>query len=412
MIQYTKQIIVLSAIFQLIVSTIYAQNGAASAYTSFGVGRIENSATIKNQGMGGTGIALPSQYSVNSLNPASLSGIESEQMLIDIGLKLNYTSYEHNTESGGGFSGGLNNLILAFKSGKKLFTSISLTQYSSVGYNILSSAYIEGTDIPVSKSYEGTGGLNEFALANSYAANKNFSLGLKLSYLFGQLKKNEFYSATDIGGDLNVDYSDYLQQFDVETGFQYKIPLANSNLFIGGIYSPQIKFKTTREVTTSSSSGAGIFEEVDSDDYEIASNIAGGLAWTNVHGIKVALDYHFQNWDEIEYGNALAEYKDSHRFSGGMEFRRRKSRRVNPYLWQLGGYYEDSYIKVKGKTILDRGITCGVGIPMNTKNSYLNISLNYGKRGTASNTLINEDYYKVSVSMSMMEGWFRKIKFD
>lgn len=35
-----------------------AQNGASSAYTTFGVGRIESASTIKYQGMGGVGVAL------------------------------------------------------------------------------------------------------------------------------------------------------------------------------------------------------------------------------------------------------------------------------------------------------------------------------------------------------------------
>ncbi|WP_430932764.1 hypothetical protein [Saccharicrinis sp. 156] len=396
----------------LFTETIAAQNGAPSAYTNFGVGRIESAATVKYQGMGGAGIALPSQYSVNSLNPASLSSIKSEQMLIDFGIRSSYTNYEHDTESGNGLSGGLNNINLAFRSGKRWVTSFNISQYSSVGYNILSTDYIEGTTMQISKSYEGSGGLNKLAMSNSLTLGKNLSLGLELSYIFGKLTKQENYYSSVIGGELDIEYADFLQQIYLEAGFQYKIPLAKSNVFVGATYSPEANFKTSREVVTSSTSGAGIYEDLDRESYKIPATYGGGLGWMNHHGIQVAVDYRFQNWANIDYGNSLANYKDSHRFSGGLEYQRRKSRRANPYTWRLGGYYEDSYIEVKGKTILDRGITAGIGIPMRSKNSYLNMSINYGQRGTANNTLITENYYGISVSMSMLEGWFRKRQFE
>ena len=412
MVKRLNTALLLFVIFQMFTLNADAQNGAPSAYTSFGVGRIENEATVKYQGMGGVGIALPTKYSINALNPAALGSIESEQMLIDIGLRSGYTEYEHDTESGSGLSGGLNNITLAFKSFKNIISSVNLTQYSSVGYNISSSDYIQGTTSEIYKGYEGSGGLNKLGFSNAYVPFKNFSLGLEVSYIFGKLNKEENYYSDEIGGSLAVEYADFLQQICLKTGFQYKIPFKKYDLFIGGTFSPETKFATSREVTTSSSSGAGIVEEVDADAYKIPATYGGGLGWVNKNGIKVALDYKFQNWANIDYSNTLASYKDSHRFSGGVEYKNKKSRRANPYLWQLGGYYEDSYIEVKGRSLMDKGITCGVGIPMRSRNSYLNVSFNYGQRGTSNNSLITENYYGLSLSMSMTEAWFRKRQFE
>lgn len=407
-----KQLIVLTVVLFTRCQINWAQTGSPSPYTSFGVGRIENSSTVKHQGMGGAGIALPSQFSANTLNAASLSAIRGEQMIIDLGIRANYTQFEDGSESGNSMAGGLNNISLAFRTGKKIATAISISQFSSVGYSILTSAYIDGSSNKIAKEFEGKGGIDELALSNSFALGDHLSLGVKLSYLFGKLSKTEYYSGEEIGGDLSVDYSEFLQQGYFQLGLQYQIPLKESSLFLGGTYSKHTEFKTSRKVETSSTSGAGIYEDLDTDPYEIPTNIGGGLAWVNNTGISIALDYRFQNWDQITYRDAVAQYQDSHRFSGGLEYTRGKSRKANPYIWRLGAYYEDSYIKVKGRGIIDQGLSCGVGIPTRVDKSRINISFNYGRRGTANNTLIAEKYYGLSVSMSMVEVWFNKRKFE
>lgn len=98
-------------------------------------------------------------------------------MLIDLGIRSSFTTYEHNTESGNGLSGGLNNISLAFRSGKRLVTSFNIVQYSSIGYNVASSDYIEGTSTQIAKNYEGNGGLNKVAMSNALVLGKNLSLG-------------------------------------------------------------------------------------------------------------------------------------------------------------------------------------------------------------------------------------------
>ncbi len=391
---------------------VNGQNSSPSAYTSFGIGRIEEIGSARYKAMGGAGIALPSAYGINSLNPASLANIHAEQMYIDLGIKGNYTSYSHNTQSGTGLSGGLNNLWLAFKSTKNLKTAVGLRQYSSVGYNVVSSAYIQGTSTAIAKNYEGSGGINQLAISNALKLGNNFSLGARVSYLFGKLKKTELFTSSEIGGELSIQYADFLQQLYLETGFQYAIPFEKSKITIGGIYNLETVFKSDREVLTSSTSGAGITEELDGDDYSLPALYGGGISWTNQSGIKVAFDYKNQDWSGLYDGSNLVQLKNSHYFNGGVEYFRKKSRRANPYLWRMGGFYQDSYIKVKGNTIVDRGITAGVGIPLRTQKSYLNVSFKYGHRGTRSGSLITENYYEIGVSMSMVESWFRKMQFD
>ncbi|WP_068472845.1 hypothetical protein [Saccharicrinis aurantiacus] len=389
-----------------------AQTNSLSPYSSFGVGRIENSGFGNNQGMGGAGIALPTTNRINALNAASLSGVDSLEMLFDIGLGINSTTYSSSSGDASAVSGGLNNIALAFKLSPIINTSIGISQFSSIGYNVTSSTYIDGGNSEINKSYEGSGGIDEVFISNSISIFKNFSLGLKFSYLFGQIKKTEYYNDSEIGGELELNYADNLKQIYFEPGFQYHINTTKNTFSIGGIYSPEVNFNSSRSVTTSSTSGAGIIEDIDGDNYELPSMMAGGVAWVNKSGIKLAIDYRLQKWSNIEYTSVKVSYKDSHKFAAGLEYTNTKSKRAAPYIWQLGGYYEDTYLKVKGKSIVDRGINLGVAVPLRNKDSYLNLNFNYGKRGTNDNTLITEDYYGMNLSLSIMEQWFKKQKLN
>lgn len=394
-------------------AALLGQTGAPSAYTNFGIGSINNSGLVKNQGMGGTGMAIQTDNFINALNPASLTGIDSLNMLIDMGLRVNFTNYKTNEGNGDAISGGLHNISLAFRSAKNLYTSFGLSQVSSVGYNVATTSTIEGSMDIIGKEYKGTGGVNEVYLSNAVGIGKNFALGLKLSYLFGGIEKTEVFSSSVIGGALSVEYTDYVQQFKFEPGFQYRVNVFDQEISVGATYSPEVDFATNRSVTTSSSSGAGINEDIDDGtDYKIPVNMAGGVAWANKRGLKIAADYRFQEWSSVSYKSRAADLKDSHRFSMGAEFRNRETKRANPFLYQLGGYVEDSYIKVEGNSIIDTGISAGIGIPMRNSRSYFNINLNYGRRGPRGGDLIKENYFGINLSLSMVEFWFMKRQFD
>ncbi len=392
--------------------TGYCQVTNPSVYTAFGIGKLNNSGLTKNQGMGGTGLAQSSDNFINILNPASLTGIDSLNMLIDIGLGVGKANYKTNEGNGNSTYGGLSNISLAFRSSNNTFTGFGLSQYSSVGYNITTSENINGSLDAVTKEYRGDGGIDQVYLSNAILINKNLSLGLKISYLFGRITKTETFESQIIGGKLTVEYADNIKQFSFEPGFQYQFKVKDNKIRLGATYCPEIEFATSREVTTRSSSGAGIFEEQKTDNYIVPTNIAGGVGFTNKMGMTLAFDYRYMNWANVSYSSKAASLKDSHRFSGGAEYRNAESKNANPFLWQFGGYFEDSYIRVEGRSIIDAGVNFGVGIPMKNSKSYVNIGVNMGRRGARDNSITTENYYGINIGLSMVEYWFRKRQFE
>jgi hypothetical protein len=57
-------------------------------------------------------------------------------------------------------------------------------------------------------------------------------------------------------------------------------------------------------------------------------------------------------------------------------------------------------------------MTLGFGLPTSGAMSNFNIGLEYGKKGTTINGLVQETYGSVSLSFSLNDKWFRQYKIN
>jgi hypothetical protein len=85
---------------------------------------------------------------------------------------------------------------------------------------------------------------------------------------------------------------------------------------------------------------------------------------------------------------------------------------LNRIQYRLGGYYGNTYHKLHGEQLKDYGMTFGLGLPYKNTNSVFDISFCIGQRGTLQNNLIKENYFSVSLNMSLYDYWFIKRKFN
>jgi hypothetical protein len=58
------------------------------------------------------------------------------------------------------------------------------------------------------------------------------------------------------------------------------------------------------------------------------------------------------------------------------------------------------------------GITFGVGLPLGRSLSNLNLGFELGKRGTTRADLVEENYLKINIGISLNDRWFRKRKIN
>ena len=80
--------------------------------------------------------------------------------------------------------------------------------------------------------------------------------------------------------------------------------------------------------------------------------------------------------------------------------------------YRFGGYLTDTGMIVQNQPIEESGITFGVGLPLSGTFSNLNLNVGVGQRGTTQGGLIEEQFVKFSLGLSLNDRWFIKRKIN
>jgi hypothetical protein len=78
--------------------------------------------------------------------------------------------------------------------------------------------------------------------------------------------------------------------------------------------------------------------------------------------------------------------------------------------WRLGGNYTNSYINANGRGTQNFAITAGVGFPFRSSKSIVNLNIEYGKIGSTANEMLQEQYFRFGINLTLNENWFFKSK--
>ena len=81
-------------------------------------------------------------------------------------------------------------------------------------------------------------------------------------------------------------------------------------------------------------------------------------------------------------------------------------------VYRTGFRFEDTGLKINNEVIKEFGISFGVGLPVGRIFSNANIGFEIGKRGTKNANLVEENFIKFQVSLSLNDRWFEKRKFN
>ena len=174
-------------------STLAARAGSGgSVYSIFGIGDIQYLPSATSQGMGYTGIGLPSAATINSMQPASwarISRVRVDAGLLYEGFKssdADKSIYLANTN----FNGAL--LAIPISTDNGIVTVLGFTPYSDVNYSIFVRGIQEGIDYQLNNS--GSGGVSRGLAGLSYSPLPDLSFGASFNYLFGTIDNSTTFS--------------------------------------------------------------------------------------------------------------------------------------------------------------------------------------------------------------------------
>jgi hypothetical protein len=415
-----------------------AQNASVSPYSRYGIGDIPFGGFVKNNGMGGSGIAFRNTLNINLANPASYSAITLTTF--ETGASATFTKFKTETLEQNKSDATFSYFALGFPVVKnKWGAALGLVPFSNVGYKIFD-PQTDANAGDVLFTYDGSGGLNRVFIGNSLNLFDNLSAGINTSYLFGSLKrisKVEFFSSnflnsrfteTTTMGDFHFDFglqyvADSLPKKIKSDSTVTKIK-SDRSLTIGFTYSLPANLSAERSFLQEryQSSGILIFVQDTTENTEgekgtikLPYSIGFGAAFRQGSKWLIGAEAAMQNWEDFSSFGEGDVLKNSLRLNAGAQYI--PDERAMKSYWQsvqyrMGFFYDKTYLRLKSTQLNEYGVTIGLGFPVRKGLSMIQLSAQFGRRGTTENNLIQEDFARISLGITFNDRWFIKPKFD
>jgi len=424
---YKNKLLLLVLSSVIFVQFTTGQNNTNSPYTRFGYGDISDTNNGEQRALGGVAIGSRSSTSINTVNPASYSSVDTLNFMFDIGSSALISRFSDQKKGINTFNANLEYITMQFKLTKSIGFSAGLLPYSFSGYNFYTNdtTYLKNNQkrdtIPYVKSFLGSGGFSQVYMGLSANLFNHLALGVNAYYLYGTINNYRDLSFASTSGFNSTTQVNKIKanNFRFRFGLQYFNTFDQKHdLTLGLIYEPKIKLNGGFSQITSSV----LNDTIDANhpnytDYgfELPTMYGIGLNYTFDKKLSLGLDYSMQEWKNAEYFGKLDSLSNRSKLALGVEYQpnprgRKFSDRIR---YRAGLNMSDSYFKVEGITQPKNfGITCGLGLPLYNKTSnsisMLNASFEYGKIGTSDK--LREDYFKISLNVVFNEHWFMKRK--
>jgi hypothetical protein len=424
---------ILIAIICISTTGMYAQDGTVSPYSFFGIGDLRTAGTVENQMMGGIAVYADSTH-LNLRNPAAYAqlGIDAWEnnglVVYTAGISNKRFRIEDFTTVENSSVTNLDYLSLGFGVGNKLGMGFGIMPYSSVGYN-LEDEQVRGTE-ELTTIFSGSGGLNRVYYSIGYELAKNLSVGATVNYNFGSLSSERLQQIEDVQFGSFDRRSSKVNGFDFNYAVNYT-PLINNKYRLHSSVrintQGNLVSKNERSIGSFSVASGFTIEEVDinlegqnlkNTEFKIPTTTTIGLGFGEDRKWFLGGEYSLQGLSGFEnpfLGVDNIVYKDASSFAFG-GFITPDSGSFSSYFkrmtYRAGLRLDNTGMVVSDVDINNFGITFGVGLPLGRSLSNLNLGFELGKRGTTRADLVEENYLKINIGISLNDRWFRKRKIN
>lgn len=430
--RYSSFLVGLVVVF-IISTPLKGQFNTYSPYTRFALGDLTKPGIAQNMAMGGTGLAIHESNRINYVNPAAFSALDSTSVYFDFGANTYSNRYETTDYSNTWWNMNLHHVAFGSSMGKHMGFSAGIIPYSSIGYNI-KQEYDDFTHgMAMDTYYTGEGGTLDFYVGTSIKLWERLSVGLTMNYLMGKLTRTR-----TVDFPMNSGYSDVNSSEEVNLrtpvftlGMQYKEVYGDKFFFtVGGTYDFKASTELSNEYTvhntfypddpvwlndsTQINPQYILGEDTALTTLNIPQKIGIGVAFGIPNKLTITGDYYRQDWTGTQSGQNFATTSASSMHFGteytpDVEAIRGYHKLIS---YRVGGYYSNSYLMVNDYQLKDYGITFGVGLPVKTLKTSINVAFTLGTRGTTEYNLVKENYGILTFNVTLHDLWFRKRRFD
>lgn len=404
-----------------------AEARGGSVYSSIGVGfPMDNtSAGLLSQGI--LGLTNVNRETSGLANPALWA--ETFYTQAGTGVQLTRSNAKNIATEGStiNLQTGYLHVLFPVKPGKAGLSfglyPVTRSNYRAVNSNSFQST--PTTSIDYTNEVQSFGGVNKFEIGFAFKLTKNFAFGYAPSVAFLTLKNSEALDFNVIGfldhsQEINYSGAAFAQRFGL-TGTFSSVLSQNDKLSLGASINLPYSLDVSEEFTS--------IKNVEGFDQEVKLNAgedtkgeinmpfeaAFGLGYAPSTFTNFSVEAQMQNWSGFE--NELDPttenlMQDRIKIGVGGQFhpyRRNLDTFLSGFKYSAGLSYDTGHLNIQNEDISTLWINAGIGIPSKVA-SFVDLSVQYGIRGTTNNNLFEEKIWSFGVSVNLTELMFVRPK--
>lgn len=405
-----KKIIISACLLISFVS--FAQQGTASPYSFYGIGDMKFKGTLEYRSMGGVAVEQDSIH-MNVENPSSYANLK--QTTFTVGGTYGTSNLKTDTQTAKATRSTFDYLLVGLPMGK-FGAAFGLIPVSSVGYKIRDDN--TGTPGATSSQFEGKGGVSKVFVGFGYKLKPNWNIGLDVQYNFGKIETTSLEAITGVASSTMEYNTSRLSGVNFNIGTMYQRKLKEKlNLYTSLNYTFGSTLKSDGERIIQVGADQTVFPPYERN-LKLPNRVTMGAGIGEARKWLVGTTLAFQgsgNFNNYYNTKENVRYENYAKYAVGGYFIPNYAS-FNSYFsritYRAGLKYEKIGLVVNNESINDIGMSLGAGFPITGSFSNINFGIEFGKKGTVSSNLIQENYINLSLGFSFNDKWFVKSKFN
>lgn len=428
-----RKLILIAIVFCLTTSLASAQSGtesqasSGSVYSQLGVGYPVGIASTSAASAGLLGVSFNDPTVGNIANPAHWGNTYYGLGSGGLNLHTFSASDANSSVASTDFSVNQFQLQLPIIRGKlgvsASFTPLTRTNYKNVRGDI---RFIDRGTAQDTLFYRiennGSGGVNRGELGLGWRINKYISVGYAASAVF--ISRDDKYKAQF--ADITYQQVNYrYETAGVGLGNRFGTTIRVPGLFkesdqLG--FGAAVSLPVTIEASKKKKSGQvrQAMEPVDlgKGTIKMPMKVSGGVSYYPSNLLMVGMEGFYQGWSNYRNDfNTAAQsgvsFVDQYKVGMGMQYFpyvTGSDKFLSNFKYRLGASYDTGHLNIKSERINTLKFSLGLGIRSPNSSSSIDLSVEYGLRGTNAMNLVKEQIWGVKLSLNLAEVMFFRPK--
>ena len=412
----------------LVSGDVTAQNNTAaggSAYSVFGVGAPKDLSSAQFRGMGIFGVSGISSQTTTLANPATWSNAVFTQATTGVNLSNHLSKHGTGVSTNTNLEAAFLHLVFPVIS-NKLGLSVALYPSTRSNLNAQSTQFFStspGDTVFYKNDLKTVGGITKFEVGLGFRINSNLSIGYAPSISFLTLQNTETITfSSSLYNDQNLienqSGTTFSNRFGI-TGTFYGLFNSRDKLSFGGTlnlpFEIGAKQRILAEKQIEGSDGQSVEFSVTEGDISIPMEASFGVGYAPTPMVDFSAEALIQKWSE--YSNAInsadaLSLSDRMKVGFGGQFhpyRRNSDAFFSRFRYSAGVSYDTGHLTFQTDDISTLWLNTGLGI-LSRSPSSIDVSFQYGFRGTTNNSLIQERIWAIGFSVNLAEPMFIRRK--